>query len=262
MTTLLLMGHGSRDPEGLAEYSHLVRSVQSAAPGYRVACGWLEFAGPGMPTIQDAIAESVEQGEQMILAVPVLLHRAGHSRADMPMEIARARTRFPYLDLRGVDYLGTHPGLLEITEERVREIGQRADEMDTAVVLVGRGSSDPEANADFFKIGRLLWERNDYRYVECCFVSLSRPDVPEGIRRCVSLGARRVLLIPYFLNTGVLVKRIATQADEARRRFPNVELVVGGHLGVHPRLVDVILECARTLEMAGPAPEPAVSGVG
>ena len=74
---------------------------------------------------------------------------------------------------------------------------------ETAVLLVGRGSTDPDGNREVFKIGRLLWEGRGYGWVEVCFVSLARPAVPEGIARCVTLGAKRVIVVPYFLFTGV-----------------------------------------------------------
>jgi sirohydrochlorin cobaltochelatase len=257
------MGHGSRDAEALAEFRELERAVQVAAPFDCVTSGWLEFAGPGVPAIQEAIASCVALGERTVLAIPVLLHHAGHSRADMPREIAIARARFPDLDLRTVDYLGMPDGLLEIAEARLREAERSLGPAPgtTTALLVGRGSSDAEANAEFFKLGRLLWERLGDVEVECCFVSLARPDVSTGIERCVRLGARRIVVVPYFLNTGVLVKRIQSQAESAASRFPDIEIAMGEHLGIHPRLVEVILNRARALVQRDDA-VPIASGVG
>ena len=115
---------------------------------------------------------------------------------------------------------------------------------ETAILLAARGTSDPEANADMFKVARLLWERNRFPWVEPCFVSLAHPFVPEGIQRCVALGARTVLVLPYFINTGKLVHRISTQVEASSRELPEHRIVVGRHLGVHPNLVRLIIERA------------------
>ena len=78
--------------------------------------------------------------------------------------------------------------------------------------------------------------------VECAFVSLTEPSVPMGIERCARLGAQRLLVIPYFLHTGVLVKRIAQQAATAGASHPGLDISIGEPMGVHPNLVRLILE--------------------
>ncbi|MPZ15779.1 MAG: hypothetical protein GEU73_15380 [Chloroflexi bacterium] len=247
---ILLMGHGSRDVEGAEEFASLVDAVRAEARGYRVEGGVLEFPGPVVSSIQDAIDRCAGAGATRVLAVPVLLHCAGHARGDMPAEVAAGRARYPHMDLFSSPPLGIHETLVEICEERIRALERSlapATPTDAAVLLVGRGTTDSEANADFFKIGRLLWERNHHGLVECSFVSLAEPRVAVGIERCIRLGARRVLVVPYFLSTGVLVKRIADQAAEAGGRYPDVEIAVAQHLGVHAKLVGLILDRAGEL---------------
>ena len=246
---ILLMGHGSRDPDGVSEFLDLVAAVRDGVPPGRViVAGVLEFAGPGVPSIQDAIDRCIATRARCILAVPVLLFNAGHAKEDMPGQITRASARYPGLDLRLAQPLGLDYCLLEIIEERLLELEHQlapGRPEETAVLLVGRGTSDAAANGDLFKIGRLLWERNLYGMVECCFAGMTQPLVPAGIDRCVRLGARRILVIPYFLNTGILVKRIHTQARAAREAYPGIEIAVGGHLGVHPKLVALLLTRAE-----------------
>jgi sirohydrochlorin cobaltochelatase len=254
------MGHGSRDLEGANEYLELVRSVQDAVPAYPVEAGFLEFAGPLVPSIQDAFDRCVALGAKTVLAVPVLLLEAGHARSDMPAQVACARRRHPELDLRAAEHLGVHPLMIEMLEERITQTQRELDPIesgDIAVLLVGRGTSDPGANGDFYKIGRLVWERNRYGLVECCFISLAEPGLMEGIKRCAQLGARRILVMPYFINTGILVKRISKEAASARRLHPNIEIIVGEHFGTHPNLVELLVARAMAL-VEGAAPEKAV----
>ena len=176
MDTLLLMGHGSRDADGVDGFLGLAEAVRSRADGWRVEAGVLEFPGPRVPSIQAAIDRCVQAGAERIAAVPLLLHDAGHSRDDMPAQLARARARHPHVEFLPAPPFNLHQALLDATEDRIRQVERGmppADPSNTAVLLVGRGTTTPLANADFYKTGRLLWERLQYRLVECCFVSLT-----------------------------------------------------------------------------------------
>src|SRR5205085_3705600 len=101
---------------------------------------------------------------------------------------------------------GIHPLVLAVAEDRVRAgIGGDADgdgvAEDHAVVVVGRGSSDPDANADLCKVARLLWDGRGLAMVEPAFVSLAAPDVAAALERCRRLGAPRIAVVPYLLST-------------------------------------------------------------
>lgn len=259
---ILLLGHGSRDSAGVAEFLELVAAARAASER-PVEAGVLEFAGPTIPSIQIAIDRCVAQGLTRILAVPVLLLNASHAQSDMPAEIARAQARYRGVELCLAEPLGIQRSLLEILEERIgEEMGNLVvrQEDSTAILLIGRGTSDAEANGDIYKIARLLWERNRFALVECGFAGTARPTIMEGIARCILLGARRILVVPYFINTGLLVQRIHTQAAQARDAYPEVEIAVCRHLGVHPRLVQLLL--ARAHAMADGDVVPADSPIG
>jgi len=234
------MGHGSRDEEGAAQFVGLLDAVRSAAPHRRIEAGFLEFGGPVLPFIHEVMDRCAEEGVRRIRAIPILLHDAGHTNDDMPREVASARARHASLTIEMTPGFTVSPPLLQTLEDRIQETEAElgaTDDDGLAILLVGRGTSNASANGDFFKMGRLLWERNHYGLVECAFVSLTTPSVPEGIARCVRLGARRVLVVPYFLHTGVLVKRIGEQARTAAANYPGVEVAVGEPMGVHPNLV-------------------------
>jgi sirohydrochlorin cobaltochelatase len=244
----VLMGHGSRDAEGAAQFVALLHAVRAAAPERRVEAGFLEFGGPVLPFIHNTIDECVAHGAERIRAVPVLLHDAGHTNNDMPREVESARLRHPSVPIEMTEPLMFCDELLEIVEARINDLERATVALppdETSVLLVGRGTSDAGANGDFLKIGRLLWERNRFGMVECAFVSLTEPTVPMGIERCARLGARRLLVIPYFLHTGVLVKRIAQQAAAADANHPGLDIAVGEPMGVHPNLVRLILKRTR-----------------
>jgi sirohydrochlorin cobaltochelatase len=249
-TVILLMGHGSRDQAGTGEFVDLVGAVRECLPAYPVEASFLEFPGPAVPSIQEGFDRCAARGASKVLAVPVLLLEAGHARSDMPAQVDQARIRHSGIDIRCARHLGIHPLMIDILEERIAQTDSMLEPMppeETAVLLVGRGTSDPEANGDFYKIGRLLWERNLYGLVECSFISLANPNVSEGINRCIKLGARRVLVMPYFINTGILVKRISEEVSKAENLHPEIKIAVGGHLGVHPNVIKLLV--SRTMAL-------------
>lgn len=237
---LLLVGHGSRSAAGVAAYWELARVLQDLAPLLRIGCGFIELAEP---SLDDAIDAMISDGTTSIAAVPLVLLGAGHMKNDGPATLARARHRHPGADLRYGRDLGIHPLVLEVAEERIKATlgGDVHDERD-AVVLVSRGSSDPDANADLYKVGRLLLDSRGLAMVEPAFVSLAPPSVPAALDRARLLGATRVAVVPYFLFTGVLVDRIAEQAGAWAADHPDVEVLFGPELGPDPRIATLVLE--------------------
>ena len=116
-----------------------------------------------------------------------------------------------------------------------------------AAIVVGAGTSDPDANGDLCKAVRLLWEHypDQYALTEPAWVSLTRPTVGEAIDRCRRLGAERIVVAPYFLNTGVLLKRLDARLAEAREQHPELSITRAAHFGPHPRLLDLLERRAR-----------------
>jgi sirohydrochlorin cobaltochelatase len=241
---VVLLGHGSRDPEGAAEFLTIAQAVQAALPTVPVEAGVLEFAGPVAPSIAEAFARCVARGARRALALPVLVHFGGHATADMPLEAATAQTRYPDVEIRLAAPLSGHPALLDMLADRCAATPLGAAR-DATVLLVGRGSTSACANADLYASARLFRERGAYAEAEVCFVSLATPCVLAGLRRCVALGARRVIVAPYFVNTGLLVRRIAAQVEAARLFYPETQISVAAHFGPDPRLVAALLDRAR-----------------
>ncbi len=239
---VLVVGHGSRDPEGAAEFQSFVENFSRAADDRPVRSCFLELTEP---PILEEIERCVAEGAERISLVPFFLLGAGHVKTDVASAINLARTRFPQVDFRYGAPVGLHSTLLEILAERLAQAEAASpsptgiSHADTAVLLVERGSSDPDANSTVYKAARLLWEGRDYGWVETAFIGITTPKVPEAIDRCIRLGARRVVVLPYFLFTGVLVKRISTIAEEKRQQYPDIEFAVGEHIGVHPRLAEI-----------------------
>lgn len=246
---LLLIGHGSRDPEGNEEFLAMAERLKRRRPERAVYCAFVELAEPSIP---DELDRCVRDGHEDVVVLPLLFFAAGHAKTDVPREMLRARERHPAVRFHYGPPLGIHPVLLDVVDERVQAVERGLpprDRRETAILLVGRGSSDPDANGDLLKIARLYWERTRYGWVETCFIGVTEPDLPAGLDRCQRLGARRVIALPYFIFTGVLIKRIHRIVAEAAVASPGVEIAAGDYLGRHPAFLDVVEQRAReTLE--------------
>jgi sirohydrochlorin cobaltochelatase len=239
---LLVVGHGSRDPRGARGFHELVALVRAHNPGLKVEGGFIELS---RPPISECVARLVEGGVREISAVPLMLLAAGHAKDDIPATLAREKIRHPEVNFHYGRALGIRPELLELMDERISAVLSEDEKKGTAVLLVGRGSSDPDANSDLAKIARLFYEGRPYPLVETAFVSLAPPSVPEALERCERLGARRVVVFSYFLFTGVLEERIKRQSEEFAAERPEVEARYAGYFGPDARVVDLVLERYR-----------------
>jgi sirohydrochlorin cobaltochelatase len=199
--------------------------------------GFIELS---RPPVWDAAAALVAAGHTDVVAVPLVLVAAGHGKGDIPAALKREEARFPGLRHRYGRVLGPHPLLLDALQARIDDALAGDPREGTHVVLVGRGSSDPDANAEVCKVARLLWEGRGYDDVHPSFISLARPSVPEAIDRARRLGARRVVVAPYFLFDGVLPQRIVAQAQDAATDHSFLDVRVAGLLGDSDELLALV----------------------
>jgi sirohydrochlorin cobaltochelatase len=247
---LLLVGHGTRDDAGAESFRAFVESLRAADPALPVGGGFIELSAP---PLADAVASLVAEGVREFAAVPLVLVSAGHAKGDIPAALAREEKRHPGTRYAYGRPLGPHPHLLAILERRIDEALAGADRADATVLLVGRGSTDPDANAEVFKVARLLWEGRGYAGVETAFVSLAEPSVPAGLERCRRLGAAVpraggqgiVVVLPYFLFPGVLPDRVREQAREWAGAHPGADVRCADVLGPEPELAALVRERYR-----------------
>lgn len=239
---LLVMGHGSRSAAGVAEYWDLVTLVQASAPGVSIAGGFIELSDPDLDR---SIDELVSAGARTVVAVPLVLLGASHLKVDGPGALARARRRHPGVRFTYGRDLGIHPLVLSAAEERACSVVGDGGPGEWSVALIGRGSSDPDANADLFKVARLLQDGRGFAMVEPGFVSLAPPSVPQVLERCRQLGATRIAVVPYFLFTGVLVDRIRDQAAAWAARHSRLTVHCAPEIGPHPLVAALVLQRYR-----------------
>lgn len=243
---IILAGHGSRDPDGVREFESLVSLVRSRAAGRPVSHGFLEFA---TPTIDVAVKNAIDAGAKRIVMVPGVLLAATHAKNDMPSELLALKQAYPGIEFHFGAAMDLHPKLLHACQERIiqTEAGspQTVSRADTCLVVVGRGTSDPDANSEIAKLTRMLEEGMGFGASFVCYAGTAKPLVSDGLKAAAMLGYSRIVVLPYFLFDGVLVKRIYAAADALQARHPALEVLKAGYLGVHPLVAEVFLERAQ-----------------
>lgn len=238
----LFIGHGSRDTDGNQEFLEFVDKIRPRAPEQHFEACFLELT---TPTIADGIDACVQQGAERIVVVPIILLAASHVKLEIPESLDAARKKYPNVEIVYGRNIGLHEQIIDLLTDRFQEqVATFTKETihETAIVLMGRGSSDPDANGDLYKLARQVWERTGVLTVEVCFTGITFPSLSDGIHRALSLGATRVVVVPYFLFTGVLIKRMEGILQEINARHPSVPMYMAEYFGMHSRLVDIVLD--------------------
>ncbi len=236
---LLVVGHGSRDPRGAREFHELLALMRGRNPHLPIEGGFIELSRPPISECVDRLAEG---GVRSVAAVPLMLLAAGHAKDDIPATLVREKMSHPGMSFNYGRALGIRPELLELMEERISAVVPEGEKEETAVLVVGRGSSDPDANSDLSKIARLFYEGRPYPVVEAAYVSMTPPNVAAGLDRCHRLGAKRVVVFSYFLFTGVLEERIREQSEAFAAENPGLEVRYAGYFGPSERVADLLME--------------------
>jgi sirohydrochlorin cobaltochelatase len=250
-TAVLLCGHGSRDPEAIEEFELAAAGLRSRLPKFDFATGYLEFA---RPTIRDGLALLVARGARRILAIPGMLFAASHVKNDLPWEMNSFIAANPEVDVRLARDLGIDPNLLRAAADRIAAAADtRIARAETLLVVVGRGTNDPDANSNISKLARMLWEGMGLGWAEIAFSGVAHPRVDAALTRAAALGFRRIIVFPYFLFTGVLVKRIYAQTDAVAALFPEIEFVKARYLRDHEGVLDAFRDRADELGNGQPA---------
>jgi sirohydrochlorin cobaltochelatase len=242
-TAVMVCGHGSRDPDAIREFEALATGLKSRLTTYDVESGYLEFA---RPIIREGLDKLVARGAKRILAVPGMLFAAAHVKNDLPWELNSFAAANPGVSISFGRELAIDPKLLKVAVERITaaELSSQADmpRKETLLLVVGRGTNDPDANSNISKVARMLWEGMGFGWAETAYSGVAHPRVDEGLEKAARLGFRRIVVFPYFLFTGILVKRIYAQADEAAAKHPGIEILKADYLNDHPLVLDAFVE--------------------
>lgn len=246
---VMVCGHGSRSQEAVDEFRVLADRLAPHFPEWPVDYGYLEFANPVMRDGLDALRA---KGCDHILAVPGMLFAAMHAKNDIPTVLNTYAAKHDIKISYGRE-LGVDPKMIAAAAARLTEALDAANAKnpvaleDTCLVVIGRGASDPDANANVSKVARLLQEGMGFGWVEVGYSGVTFPLVEPTLSHAVKLGYKRIVVFPYFLFAGVLIDRIYGFTDEAAAANPAIEIIKAPYLNDHPKVIETFAERVREI---------------
>ena len=211
---ILLCGHGTRRKSGTKSFQKLVSLLKERYSDYEVDYGFLEF---NHPLYEAAVGRLYEKGVREIYALPVILFAGSHAKNDIPYEMNAIQSNYKDLTIKMGTHLGVNTHLLELSKKRILEEEAKHSQLDrkkTCLVVVGRGTTDPDANSDVHKLACMLGEGMGFGFTTVAYSGTAYPNVLEGLSLVDKLPFERTIVIPFFFFTGVLLERIYSQVEE------------------------------------------------
>jgi len=242
---VLICGHGSRAKIAEREFSLLAAGLRKRYPALNVEYGFLEYSAPN---IHMALDRLVESGVTKIYAVPGMLFAATHAQNDIPSVLTTYMEKHPGLTIEYGRELGLHDEMIAAFQTRIlaslgySEIPALGELYDTMLVVVGRGTSVTEANAEAAKLTRICCENIGFGWSETVYSGVTFPSVGRGLEMALKLGYKKIVVAPYFLFGGKLIDRIHAYVDKVAEENPSVEFLKADYLRDQKHVINTFVE--------------------
>lgn len=208
---ILLCGHGSRTKSGTDAFKELVASLKARYTEYEVDYGFLEF---NHPVYEASIERMYQKGIREIYALPIILFAGSHAKNDIPYEMNTIQSYYSDLTIKMGKHLGVNSFLLELAQKRVLEEESKhavMDRKDVCLMVVGRGTTDTDANSDVHKLACMLGEGMGFGFTTVSYSGTAYPNVTKSLELTSKMDFKRTIAIPFFFFTGILLERIYNQ---------------------------------------------------
>lgn len=235
---LVIAGHGTRVNAGADAATTLVEKVRGLLPGVRVEAGFVELTPPTI----DAALDTVLADATSAVVVPLMIGTGGHVRDDIPEAIDASRARHLAATVVYTRHLGSPKALVNAVHARIAAARADWSAEDTDVLMVGRGCSHTDANADHVRLSRIVFETGGYHQVLSAFIQVARPSLTEILRQYHASGSRRIVVMPHFLFTGRLDQWVHQQVEEFRAAHPDTFIRIADVIGPCDELAQVVAQ--------------------
>ncbi|BCB03805.1 sirohydrochlorin chelatase [Bacillus sp. KH172YL63] len=229
---VLYVCHGSRIPEARDEAVAFIQRCQEHVHADIQEICFLELASPSIP---QGFENCVKKGATHISVVPLLLLTAVHAKIDIPEEIKECMKRYPSINVHVGRPIGIHNKMVASVLKKLAD----AITVDPSitVVLIGRGSSDPDVKRDLGAIGDLVQQTTHLKEVKTCFLTASEPSFSDTLKDLKD-SSTPVVFIPYLLFTGILMREIKHAISSTQ----NPNILLGDYLGYDPLVEEAFLD--------------------
>ena len=222
-TGLLLVGHGSVSPDGVAENFEISNLVSELLPEVSVEIGFLELAFPRAVEIGRAM---IAGGIERLVVQPVMLNCAGHVKSDIPAVVNILRQEFPSATIHYGQSLGVQYELIMEAKDKIERFHARG----SSLLLTARGTSDPDANAEIYKAARLIADVTGIKEFSVGFSGVTWPSVPDALNAVARGSGGLLLCFSWYIGTGKLIERISQDIEQYRLQSGS-EVINAGYFG-------------------------------
>ncbi len=246
-TAVLLVGHGTRDLRGQAEFLQTAAMLRERLPGAAVEGCFLELASPD---IASGLAKLIAGGAGEIVVAPVLLFAAGHAKGDIPRAVAEAIERLcsgrsgdlPHV--RWAEALDCHEQVLRLSARRFDEACGDSAAQQRMLIFVGRGTSDAEAIERVHEFARRRAALTPVGRHVVCFLAAASPTLEDAIADAQAGSYKHIIVQPHLLFHGRLAQEVRARVEQlnVQRGQSEPQWHYAEHLGPEPQLIDALVD--------------------
>lgn len=238
---LVIAGHGTRVNAGAEAAAALIEKVRALLPGVRVEAGFVELTPPTIDAALDVVLAEADAA----VVVPLMIGTGGHVREDIPEAIDSSKARHLDATVVYTRHLGSPKPMVEAVHARIAAARADWPAEETDVLMVGRGCSVTDANADHVRLSRVVFETGGYHQVLSAFIQVARPSLPEILHQYYASGSRRIVVMPHFLFPGRLDEWVHRQVEAFQVTHADAEIRVADVIGPCDELAEVVVQRYR-----------------
>lgn len=243
---ICLIGHGSRDPDGVQEFLTLSQKLCERKFCHIVESGFLEFANPD---ITEGLSACLRNGVKNIILLPGILFSGKHTQRDVPHTADEVFRNHPEINLIYAEPLATQAKVIEACQKRIEEEEKNSPKSfsrsETLLMTIGHGSRDTDFNSEVEKTLSQLGDEMGFGKTLTGFAGSSQHYMEDMQEKFTPHGFRRVILFPFFLFSGVWIKRVHALADTLQGKYLDTEFLKASCLSHHALIIDALIQRAR-----------------
>lgn len=119
-------------------------------------------------------------------------------------------------------------------------------DFERAIIVFAHGSSVESANEAVRDVAGAFEAKSGFGLVQAAFLEKGEPDLAAAAASLAVRGARRIVVLPYFLTLGIHLQRdLPRMIAEIEQVLPDVRFEVAPPLDGHDALVEILLDRAK-----------------
>lgn len=111
--------------------------------------------------------------------------------------------------------------------------------MKRGLLIIDRGSREPEASSELTIITKKVHNRGRYDYADFCFLEVLPPFIEDAIQKCPLDDLDTLTIVPYFLYPGKKIKASVTNIMKYQQNT-KTKFLVTKPMSMHPIMVKLV----------------------